>query len=244
MSAVVKQVDALPAARPESATILELIGRMSSDQSVDVAKVEKLVDLYMRVTANTARQEYAAALADMQPQLPLIAERGGIKDRNNNVQSRYALWEDIVSAITPILSTHGFALSFRVKNDANMVGVTGVLSHRAGHSEETTLALPIDTSGSKNAVQSVGSSTSYGKRYTAAALLNLRTGDIDDDGASGGKPTLSEEQVANLDALLSEIGGDAKARYLRYAKVKSLDQILACNYADAVKVIEKRRAAP
>lgn len=244
MSAVVKQVDALPAARPESATILELIGRMSSDQSVDVAKVEKLVDLYMRVTANTARQEYAAALADMQPQLPLIAERGGIKDRNDNVQSRYALWEDIVSAITPILSEHGFALSFRTQNEANMVSVTGVLSHRAGHSEETTLALPIDTSGSKNAVQSVGSSTSYGKRYTAGALLNLRTGDIDDDGASGGKPTLSEEQVANLDALLSEIGGDAKARYLRYAKVKSLDQILACNYADAVKVIEKRRAAP
>jgi len=244
MSAVVKQVDALPAARPESATILELIGRMSSDQSVDVAKVEKLVDLYMRVTANTARQEYAAALADMQPQLPLIAERGGIKDRNDNVQSRYALWEDIVSAITPILSEHGFALSFRTQNEANMVSVTGVLSHRAGHSEQTTLALPIDTSGSKNAVQSVGSSTSYGKRYTAGALLNLRTGDIDDDGASGGKPTLSEEQVANLDALLSEIGGDAKARYLRYAKVKSLDQILACNYADAVKVIEKRRAAP
>ena len=244
MSAVVKQVDALPAAGPESATILELIGRMSSDQSVDVAKVEKLVDLYMRVTANTARQEYAAALADMQPQLPLIAERGGIKDRNDNVQSRYALWEDIVSAITPILSEHGFALSFRTQNEANMVSVTGVLSHRAGHSEQTTLALPIDTSGSKNAVQSVGSSTSYGKRYTAGALLNLRTGDIDDDGASGGKPTLSEEQVANLDALLSEIGGDAKARYLRYAKVKSLDQILACNYADAVKVIEKRRAAP
>lgn len=228
----------------ESAAIMQVIERAATNPNVDIDKMERLLAMQERILERNARAEYAAALADMQPQLPLIAERGDIKDRNNNVQSRYALWEDIVSAITPILSTHGFALSFRVKNDANMVGVTGVLSHRAGHSEETTLALPIDTSGSKNAVQSVGSSTSYGKRYTAAALLNLRTGDIDDDGASGGKPTLSEEQVANLDALLSEIGGDAKARYLRYAKVKSLDQILACNYADAVKVIEKRRAAP
>jgi hypothetical protein len=44
-----------------------------------------------------------------------------------------------------------------------------VLSHELGHSEETTMTLPLDTSGSKNNVQAVGSSTSYGKRYTATA---------------------------------------------------------------------------
>lgn len=233
-----------PAAPTESGNVLQIISRAAADPNVDIDKLERLLAMQERITARNAQAEYAAALAEMQPHLPMIAERGGIKDRAGNVQSKYALWEDIVTQITPILSAHGFALSFRTRNEANMVSVTGVLSHRAGHSEETTLALPIDTSGSKNAVQSVGSSTSYGKRYTASALLNLRTGEIDDDGkAGGGQPTLDAEQVANLDALLSEIGGDAKARYLRYAKVESLDQILACNYADAVRTIEKKRAA-
>ncbi len=239
-----KSTQVVAAEPTESGNVLQIISRAAADPSVDIEKLERLLAMQERITARNARAEYAAALAEMQPHLPTIAERGAIKDRSGNAQSRYALWEDIVTTITPILSAHGFALSFRTANEANMVSVTGVLSHRAGHSESTTLALPIDTSGSKNAVQSVGSSTSYGKRYTASALLNLRTGEIDDDGkAGGGQPTLDAEQVANLDALLSEIGGDAKARYLRYAKVESLDQILACNYSDAVRTIEKKRAA-
>jgi hypothetical protein len=48
------------------------------------------------------------------------------------------------------------------------------------------MTLPLDTSGSKNNVQAVGSSTSYGKRYTATLLLNIRTKGEDDDGHAGG----------------------------------------------------------
>ena len=75
-------------------------------------------------------------------------------------------------------------------------------------------------------------------------LWNNLNREIDDDGkAGGGQPTINDEQIANLDALLSEIGGNAKANFMRYAKIQSLGQILACNYTDAVKIIEKKRAA-
>ena len=226
----------------EGTTLLSVISRAASDPNVDIEKMERLMAMHERMLAQQAVVAFNESLSDMQSELPSVGERGGIKDRNGNVQSTYALWEDINQAIKPVLQKHGFALSFRT-DCAEGISVTAVLSHKGGHREETTIKLPADATGSKNAVQSVGSSTSYGKRYTAGALLNLRTGDIDDDGASGGKPTLSEEQVANLDTLLTEIGGDAKARYLRYAKVQSLDQILAANYSDAVRVIEKRRSA-
>jgi hypothetical protein len=115
----------------------------------------------------------------------VIDERGGIKNTAGTVQSTYAKWEDINDAIRPVLHEHGFALSFRVKRVENAISVTGILSHEDGHSEETTLELPSDTSGSKNAVQAVGSSLSYGKRYTAMALLNITSRapmDRDDDG--------------------------------------------------------------
>jgi hypothetical protein len=48
------------------------------------------------------------------------------------------------------------------------------------------MELPVDTSGSKNPVQAVGSSTAYGKRYVMEALLNLTSRGVDDDGKRGG----------------------------------------------------------
>lgn len=186
MKAVAKvEPQALPApVVSESLAVLQVVERAASNPSVDIDKLERLLAMHERIKQREAAAAYADALAKMQAELPVIAERGGIKDRQGNVQSRYALWEDVVGEITPVLSRHGFGLSFRVTNDAQGVTVTGVLSHALGHSEQTSLMLPIDTSGSKNAVQSVGSSTSYGKRYTAGCLLNLRTGETDTDGAA------------------------------------------------------------
>lgn len=187
MNAVVETKDSLPQTT-EATSILAVIERAARDPSVDIERMERLLAMHERIIERQATASYASALSRMQPELPIIAERGGIKNKFGEVQSTYALWEDIVGIITPILSRYGFALSFRTGNFDGGVTVTGVLSHAEGHSEQTQINLPIDASGSKNAVQAVGSSTSYGKRYTAAALLNLRTGDTDDDGRACGKP--------------------------------------------------------
>src|SRR6185503_15653016 len=98
---------------------------------------------------------------------------------------------------------HGFALSFRTGSAPDgKLTVTGILSHRAGHQEETTLALMHDSTGSKNSVQAVGSSISYGKRYTAGALLNITSRGEDDDGKLAGAPEyITETQVSELQHL-------------------------------------------
>ena len=131
--------------------------------------------MHERMQAKAAATDYAAALADMQDALPSIGERG-----NAAGLYTYALWEDINAAIKPILKQYGFALSFRT-DCTDGIAVTGVLSHRNGHSEETTIKLAADSSGNKNAVQAIASSVSYGKRYTAGALLNLTSHGEDDD---------------------------------------------------------------
>lgn len=193
-----------PAVVSDAGSILAVIGRAASDPATDVDKLERLMGLYERIRAGTARAAYTEALAAMQPNLPVIQERGGILDKNRNVQSTYALWEDINEAIKPVLAAHGFAISFRTgQGPDGRVLVTGVLSHRDGHSEETTLVLPIDSSGSKNAVQAVGSSTSYGKRYTASALLNLTSRGEDDDARTTGGP-VRQSSAANKRAGLWE----------------------------------------
>ena len=220
-------------------SLIDIISRASTDPNVDIDKMDRLLQMHERIVASEAKTSFQRALADMQPDLPVISERGAIKNKAGGIQSRYALWEDIVSVISPILSQHGFAITFRTANAEKLVTVTGVLSHRDGHREETTLTLPIDASDFRNVVQSIGSSVSYGKRYTASALLNLRTGEVDNDGASV-RPYITDTQVADLEALISEVKAD-RARFMDFLGVASLADIFADRYAEVVKLVEQKR---
>jgi hypothetical protein len=224
--------------------ILTVIARAAADPNVDIDKLERLLEMQERVYARNARAAYYQALAEMQPELPVVDEKGGIKDRAGNVQSTYALWEDVNEAIRPILSAHGFALSFKVRRSDSEIATTGILSHRDGHCEETELALPSDTSGSKNAVQAVGSSTSYGKRYTAYALLNLTSRGEDDDGDKGGRPqSISAEQFTTLDGLADAVGAD-KRKLCAHLKINSLKELAASKYDYALgRLKEKNQQA-
>ena len=217
--------------------LLDVIARAARDPNVDIDKMERLLEMQERVHARNAKAAYYSALADMQPNLPAIIERGGIKDRTGNIQSTYALWEDINDVIKPILSASGFALSFKCRRTDNEIIVTGILSHREGHSEETELSLP---SGSKNAVQAVGSSTQYGKRYTASALLNLTTVGADDDGHDGGNAELvSIEQLDELLRRASEVGADLE-KFCKHMKVVGLAQLPASKYETAMKALDAK----
>lgn len=226
----------------EVAAILQVIERAAANPNVDIDKMERLLQMQERVMARNAKASYTEALSAMQPELPVIKERGEIKHGENKpVQSRYARWEDINEAIKPVLSAHGFALSFRTGQAEGKIVVTGVLSHRDGHSEETTMHLPVDASGSKNAVQAVGSSTSYGKRYTAMALLNLTSRGEDDDGkAAGFGDTISEEQAGEIRALIEDTGADIE-RFCRYMKVAAIPDIPASRFKDAVAALNSKR---
>jgi hypothetical protein len=237
---IVHEPAPLPAVS-ESASLLQVIERMAVNPAVDVEKLERLMAMHERIVARNAKASYNAAFAELQPNLPVITEKGEIKIRDV-VQSRYAKWEDIVQTITPILGAHGFGLSFRVGRDGDRQTVTGILSHRDGHSEETTLALPLDMSGSKNNVQGVGSTTSYGKRYVTQALLNLVSRGEDDDGqGAGGDPTISDVQKAELVAMLQETKADVP-KFLQYMAVASLDEIKAANFNRARSALQAKKA--
>lgn len=202
------------AATSESVTILQIIQQVAMSPDADIDKMERLMVMHQNMQALQAKQKYDEALAEMQEELPVIGERGGIKDRNGRVQSTYALWEDINEMIRPVLARHGFAISFRTPRNERGIEVEGVLSHRAGHREMTSLVLPADTSGSKNGVQAVASSVSYGKRYTAGALLNFTTTGEDDDGnAAVLTPRVTSVQAAQLASLLDRCSDRAKAAF-------------------------------
>jgi hypothetical protein len=235
---------------PDAPSMFELIMRAVKDPACDPTKMAQLLELSREVRKDDAKAAYTAAMVKMKPLLPVIDRKGRIvihekgmpKTAANITQSTpYALWEDIDAAITPILASHGFVLTFRCgAGPEGRITVTGVLSHEMGHSEETTMTLPLDTSGSKNNVQAVGSSTSYGKRYTAGLLLNLRTKGEDDDGKAGGDPgPISDEQAERILELLTKDKADVQ-KFCAYMKIASLVELPAKDYARAIEVINTR----
>lgn len=191
-----------------------MIERAARDPSVDIDKLERLMQMKERADAQSARAAFDAAMAEMQPELPAIGERGNAAGRYT-----YALWEDINAAIKPVLTRHGFALTFRT-DFAHGITVTGVLSHRAGHREETAMTLPADKSGNKPDVQAVASSVSYGKRYTAGALLNLTSHGEDDDAFAAAGDADASDWYSAIEAATDMTALQALANELKGAGLK------------------------
>lgn len=222
----------------DTAAIIQMIERVALNPNADIDKMERLLQMQERVFERNARAAYTEALAAMQQELPVINERGGIKNNTGKIQSTYALWEDINEAIKPVLAKFGFALTFRTGEDNSRITVTGILSHKDGHREETTMYLPTDTSGSKNAVQAIGSSTSYGKRYTAAALLNLTSRGEDNDAKGAMGELLSPKQLETVRDLITTTGAN-QIKFCKYMNVLAIEEIAAAQFEAAVAALNR-----
>jgi hypothetical protein len=213
-----------------------MIERAARDPQTDMDKFERLMQMKERADALASRAAFDAAMADMQPHLPVISERGNAAGRYT-----YALWEDMNAQIKPVLAQYGFALTFRTSFDSGIT-VTGVLSHRAGHREETGITLPADSSGNKNAVQAVASSVSYGKRYTAGALLNLTSHGEDDDAYRAAVELISEEQEIQINEMLEATESD-KGKFLRWCKVDRISAIPAKSFNAVMAQLKAKERA-
>lgn len=246
MNMVVQKKPELPAQMDQATSLIGMIERAATNPEIDMNKMERLWQMYKEESARQAEAKFNTAFAQMQSELPEIREGGQIR-HDKKLISTYGRWdEDINPVIKPVLQKHGFAISFRI-DTKEKITVEAVLCHEAGHCIRTSIVLPSDTSGSKNAVQAVASSVSYGKRYTAGALLNITTCGMDDDGQAAGKAaTITDEQAMTMQALQEDVGAD-KQKFFSYlttkckTEIKAFKDIPAVHYASAITALEGQR---
>lgn len=241
MNAIVSQ-QSLPG-MPAPTSILEVISRAASDPNIDVTKMERLMEMYERIQNKNAEAAFFAAMTAAQLEMrPISADA-----ENPQTRSKYATFAKLDRALRPIYTKHGFALSFDEGDcpKPDYVRVLCYVSHTSGYSKTYRRDMPADGKGAKGGdvmtkTHAAGAAGSYGARYILKGVFNVAVGEDDQDGNDPVK-TLSDEQVANIEALLTEVNAD-KAAFLRWAKVASLDQILAKNYKAVVKQIEAKRS--
>lgn len=244
MSSLLDQIDTgnnghapIPA---DVSSLINVIERAAADPAIDADKMEKLVGLYERLMAHRARAAFNASFAELQSEMPEIAENGTIKHGDKVISSFARFDEDIHGVVKPILRRHGFSLMFKPQaTDEGYIHIRAVLMHREGHSEDADIKLPADTSGSKNSVQSMGSSSSYAKRYLIVPMLNIKTCGVDDDGQAGGAKTINEDQVLELQSLITKYKANQQ-EFLNYFKIPNLTRLPISKYADAVAALHKK----
>lgn len=215
MSELIEQQSnhAVQVAPSQDTSIMAVISRAAADPTCDIEKMERLLAMHERMQAKTAEQAFNAAMAQMQCEIPTVGETG----LNAHTKNAYATLDDINVVLKPIMQRHGFAVTFKVDHQANGISVTGILMHSAGHREQTTLLLPVDIGSGRNAVQAVGSSTTYGKRYVMCALLNITTGDARDDDGAGAvqEPVITAIQVRQIESLAAKCSDKAKDAFAK-----------------------------
>lgn len=198
--------------------------------------------------AIAARKAFDNAMADAKAAIPTIKKNrsvdAGEKNGKSGPKYRFEDLAEIARTIDPILGEHGLSYRFKVSSEINQpIRVTCIVSHRAGHFEETTLTSGRDDGPGRNAIQQIGSTITYLQRYTLKAALGLAASQ-DDDGISSEEQaelevhtpppgSISQAQADELrDAL--EAKGISRKAFLQWAKQKRIEDIPADQF-DACK---------
>jgi ERF superfamily protein len=189
-----------PVVLPATSTPAELL-RIAVSQGADLAKVSQLMDLQERWEKSEAKKAYVVAMNGFKANPPEIVKNEIAIFENKNgdiVEWEYSTLDHIHDAILAELSRHGISHRWIVEQPTTeTVRVTCILTHKLGHSEQTTLVGPVDHSGSKNAIQAIGSSAKYLERYTLMAATGLADKSPDTDALSGA-PASASDQAKDL----------------------------------------------
>lgn len=227
---------------PESSGLVQMLERLALSPDVDVQKLERLLQMQERIFDRNAEAEFAAAMTRVQAQLPTVLR----KSKNEQTSSLYAKHEHIAKIIKPIYTAEGFSITFSEDDSPKEkhVRVVAILRHNSGYKERHHIDVAIDDVGlkgntNKTLTHAEGSSQSYGRRRLTCMMFDIATGD-DNDGNGAGVAKITEQQLADLEALIEEAGAN-RAAYIKHLKLERLEDLPAKSYDTAVKWLDAKR---
>ncbi|VEJ45229.1 ERF family protein [Bartonella vinsonii] len=201
-------------------TVMERILNKALESDVDMDRLQRLLDLRDQEIKRQNYQSFVSDLSAMQAGYQEIIKNA----KNGHTKSTYATLDQYIDAVKDTLAKHRFALFSRIKNQTEKnITIEITLSHPSGNEISTEGTFPIDGQGSKNNIQSLGSTITYARRYLLGMLLNVASKEDDKDGNMPKKPACPE-QINEIRRLMVQTKTEEE-KILSYAKVEKIDDI-------------------
>lgn len=184
-------------AQGDSASVMEIISRAANDPNTNMEKLEKLFDLYERITARSGETVFNAAMSEAQAEMEPVR-----KDATSD-KGKYSSYVALDRAMRPIYTKHGFGLSFDT-GDATKpddIRIFCYVTHAGGGKRTYHVDMPADGKGAKGGdvmtrTHATGSAMTYGQRYLLKMVFNIAVGADDDGKGAGGNADPREGSAA------------------------------------------------
>lgn len=213
--------------------------QMAVSSNVEIEKLERLMAMQEKWQAQKAKEAFLDALSNFQadcPEIKRLSKANYPSKSGGNVSYKFATLGAIEAQIKKPMKGHGLSKRWETKFEVGKVIVTCLVTHKAGHTEKSSVEGPLDDSGNKNAIHSIGSSISYFKRYSLLDALGISTADEDNDAKGVGKndgvdlPTINEEGFKA--AMKSVISGELTVAHIKEKRSLTPDQLKSLETAE------------
>lgn len=195
--AVATQQDHVPANSP--------MGMMMAavQQGISLEQVEKMMHIQREWEKNEAEKAFNDALAAFKAEAVEVIKRKTVDFTSQKGRTHYkhAELSDVVEAVGPALSKHGFAWSWKTEQSNGVIRVTCILKHRQGHSDSVSLEASADQSGNKNGIQAIASTVTYLQRHTLKSITGVSEKGDDTDGVPPIDMSIIDDWVAAMESV-------------------------------------------
>jgi hypothetical protein len=228
-----------PSSQPEMTALL----RLAIQEKMPVEALEKLVALSERMADRLAAQEFHRALSEFQNECPAIPKvtKATIRSQSGTgYEYRYAELDTIAAVVNPLLSKRGLSYTWDSEAVTGGQKVRCTLHHTDGHFKAASFTALASFSGGMSDGQKQEGALKVGMRQSLILVLGLTTCLPPEHEALGATEAITEQQVADLNALIVEVKAD-KAKFLTFLGVGNLADIRAADFGRAVRGLEDKR---
>ena len=253
-------VPAKPAALAPVESEIGSIIRMAVESKADIESLKALVALKNQQDDRESARQFYDAMAEFQRACPTIKKNrvvDFVTKAGQRVKYAHASLDEIQRQVKGPLNAVGLSFTWESEvKDGKMI-VKCTVRHRDGHAQSASFISMIDGTSTMSDSQKAGGAVTFAQRYSLIQALGLTTAEDDVDGTAPGQPdgmpddaerppepTVTEEQAANLRAMLDE-APDAKGERVKvcgWMKVETLADIPAREFTRVRNAIEAKRA--
>jgi len=234
----VATTQAMPvAAQQPTGLTIEAAFHAASTRALDKESLAVMKDLL----AMSAQQQFNAAFVRLQSELPTIVAKSIIPNRG-----RYEKFEDIMEVVAPLLTKHGFSVTFSMDFKENRILETCHLSHEGGHTRSNSFAVRAGKADSDTQADCKAATTAKRNALLNALNIVIRQDALqneDDDATLDGDPDakITPQQADSLRHRVAMLADAVNMHaFWKFARAEKFSDIPS-NKFDEVDAMLKRK---